>query len=1744
MQSLAVTSSKDCKSLILLFLFFISKCVFYPFIFILLYNLIKSIYITNKPDYICKRLVRIHGLYTYDHFCDGLTSPIVANLVSNTNNIKLNAENEYTSITSTGLIASEEPLVVPETNQTVNTPASLFDVDIKSTCLSRPVTRIRVEKIFITRSIHEAIRKYSKTCYIDNEMSPFEDLPLSRMDSIMNLQHDIPIDVTETSNYFYNIDNGRHRVAKAIINGDEYISAYVQEYARVKPATHTTTEKSAKYIPPHLRNKLVNGTAQADDVPTTSANAMKRDIKTNHPDTMTLINESSFITPNVTILPIEDNDNIVYSNFLKTIGDILKAFKNQVFSIPTRCTNMAATAAKAAFTSSAQFAQTGFQSLMDTLQPFIGITAVFANIIRLIDSVYDVCKSLFQTRLIISIDGISNFFSLGFYMKLTATIMNAVDLVKSISKHVGFYLIPVDPIENPADILGQAQAGSFESMGLAMVMSMLLPKQYSNIIKDMNIFTQGKVLDDTTWIYDILGFFCSLPGKLVNILVPDSVCKKFLASIFDYLDICFPYSSFGKSVNLMQTLLARFDKDTRLAGNEQFQADFDEQYVIYSKYKTTILNMKRDLPSYAINADKRITRLRDKINYTRNTTRVEPVFLVFTGPPARGKTVLMNKILTALKHNNSVYVHSSSTEKDFFDHYDNETVFVVDDVGQKGVKQWSPYINMVSTTKYPLECAAVERKDTLYFTSGLICATTNNINLTITPDCGITELAALHRRMELVDFSNVDFMNGQFYGELIFKKYNVELRVFETKRVVPLSGPAPTRIVLDHVASLMREKIEQYNNTIASEDVIYEALPQMEPIDEPVIEDQMFRKTNPGKSVASKVKELVSDSCDVMYTVIVDSYNFITQFIKDNVPSKDLMQTIALGAGLLATSSALVYVVKSIVQISYTDTVDLPMSVLGVELDRDMIGQQRMLNDWKKLEAKYPGVYCKPTYEDWYRWLAVNPYKHQPANYKGPPKKRVTEYKSDRHVKSTLREAVPQSIESLYQIKCDESHLPLQRITKQTHGIRVSYLMDDNEQIKTTFTAVFAGRYFSTPYHGMKLPVGKSAYVTVWSSPTNIIYDNILCTVVYIHERDDIAILELPPALASYAKNLHFVDNTTETHAMLITPSGQIPILEPIRAIDFRVKYKSVHTKYMNLVDPGEGVTYDFNQDALCGSFLMTRDGFLIGHHVAKLELPQDDGTYKPVGMTRIFSKETRDKITYFFGRSNKYEVTLLEEQPAGSVAAVVNNRNEFAPANNKSSIVPSLLYGIFDTLRKPAELNKYGVQTTAILDAVAHLPCKDVDINGLTFAEDYLEMIIPKFKNRILTDYETINGFDNIQPIDKTTSIGYGLTGKKTDYIDYERGVFAPLLRNKMEQIELQIEDGTFDYTTVLFTPQQKDELKDLKQDAEGNLVVKDPRIFKMAPLAFTCLFRKYFGCFLNELRLNRKLNGIQVGINPLGKDWHDLYHELLTTGNNILDGDYGKWDKFMLPQFQQLVKKIVVRACGYDGKIIPEMLLQIMCTTPTIVGSKIKITTHSFPSGLVGTAEFNSIINKAYGAYVFQQVSVSAGMTPTITDYVINVNMKVYGDDQITSVTNKYKEIYNGKTYEAVMKTIGLDFTPADKGEWNYLTRDIEKCSFLKRTFRYHPLIGQVVGPLEPTTMCGTLNYVKDDFRNDELSSIKYLNYQREAFLHSDYEERMTHINNFVKINNIKVPPALSSAYLIKLYKDDLYNELLEQH
>jgi len=297
------------------------------------------------------------------------------------------------------------------------------------------------------------------------------------------------------------------------------------------------------------------------------------------------------------------------------------------------------------------------------------------------------------------------------------------------------------------------------------------PKDVLDIIKRMSLFSNTKILDDSSMFFSMFSLVVDLINKVTKYL-PEDFINHPIFNIF------YQYTSYGLLIK-MQNVLGMWRKDIKVAISATFRQDVLELFDSYKESKALIEWSKRSSSVSAIITDFKI--MINSIKAYENTSRIEPVFFVFEGKPGVRKSVCMTQLLQAI--NRPAYVHvvkPSAEGKDFYDTYNGEDVFYMDDVGAQGVDQWRQFVNFVSPVKLPLNCAEASLKGSKFFSSSILMASTNcfqNIS-GLTKSDGISEPEALWRRAYVFDFSKVTVSGSIVDGIIVFKHYNMLAKRF------------------------------------------------------------------------------------------------------------------------------------------------------------------------------------------------------------------------------------------------------------------------------------------------------------------------------------------------------------------------------------------------------------------------------------------------------------------------------------------------------------------------------------------------------------------------------------------------------------------------------------------------------------------------------------------------------------------------------------------------------------------------------------------------------------------------------------------------------------------------------------------------------------------------------------------------------------------------------------------------------
>jgi hypothetical protein len=1320
--------------------------------------------------------------------------------------------------------------------------------------------------------------------------------------------------------------------------------------------------------------------------------------------------------------------------------------------------------------------QRQFSSTRGALQEAGELTILSAHLMRLFTSISDALASFMTGRALAPID---------FTCRISSLILSAYESHTYFSSQMGFRRRP----------LVQGQSGPFENILISSVLAYGAPRFIKDLMREVPKFTSTKVVDDASWFYELFGFIISIPRRVLS-LFEDDKHDGIVATITDMLlsiEDLFPFSSICRIKHELEITLDIVSKEPTYAIKEENQKRILELNDRRKRIEDTYKQHKKSFPSYYVNTSESFDRLCIKIMKYKSDVRVEPVCIVLKGPKGTGKTVLMNRIVQMYKNSGArVFtdnISASLENKKFYDTYEDEEIYVVDDMGAKSKAQWSEIINQVSSAKYPLEAASLSNKNTKFFNSQLMLLTCNVMPTSFGVNDGVADKEAFYRRIIMYDFENVSF-NGEYKGHIEVKTYDdtLGIKAFTTKKrfeVDPQVNQFNMSMIDEHISEELQRK---YNIYQINKEINTSYVGKVFPKGQGLVND-MYKSFDEMLSTMPGIDWIVGQMYDIMAITIdkmKDTYNSIdiTQF--DKYKYYVMFMTFAAAVAGLA-------------------------------------------------------IYYKMAEKSEQEKIIDNVH---------------LEYKSIRKGKTTFKQMTAQGFQTL---DGDIAPAVPQLIPYQNNTcVTVYHYQDLNGKSKSAkCRTLISVDKMLTIYHLFDdADKSKPIYVTVYVGE-NILYDYMEIETLVSNSIEDWVIFRLPETAPKYLRKIKMATNNTSFKLYLAT--GDLTVVdlhESIGQYTYNVDY--TYGKYTGKLT-NRDIMYDMEEEGLCGSLLLTKDGRLLGLHVAGLEYYDEQDQVKTKGVAKLLSNSSYNFIMGVLSLSVNDKVNLEYELKERNISGVYVNNTDKCYGVEGTRYVKSPIYGVFPIWRKPAlELPKEKQDYKTLTEAMM-LPVKTVNLEAVEFAEKVLDHVsCDEFDN--FSEAEIVNGNNILKKINPSTSTGHSVKlSDKHAYLDYENSSFTPLLKQELKQYTDKIANNEYNFDDAA-TVVSKDELKDVVDPTDPDSMPKKIRIFTNYHLLSTILFRFFFGNLMSYVMEHRNENGIMIGLNPLSRQWDKFARTLTSTGKLVFDGDYANYDKNMHPVFQRRLNKWLYTKVKFDvrkynaifdtnydesdlRRILSQML-ECIISTPVISKNKKFITTHGLPSGTAMTAFYNSCINKMYTAYIFRMVAPSPYVDMHI--YLRETNLFFYGDDIIGYIGDNIKHFYNPLAFSNVMKTLGLDFTPAEKGvEWDEYNqfKPLEQCTFLKRSFYYNPKFKSIVAPLSVKSLEGTMNYVTDNARSVELITDKMYNFQREMFLHPGdyYKTNMDLLIKACSNNNLRFSP-LPEKYLIESYENNTYADLLE--
>lgn len=347
-----------------------------------------------------------------------------------------------------------------------------------------------------------------------------------------------------------------------------------------------------------------------------------------------------------------------------------------------------------------------------------------------------------------------------------------------------------------------------------------------------------------------------------------------------------------------------------------------------------------------------------------------------------------------------------------------------------------------------------------------------------------------------------------------------------------------------------------------------------------------------------------------------------------------------------------------------------------------------------------------------------------------------------------------------------------------------------------------------------------------------------------------------------------------------------------------------------------------------------------------------------------------------------------------------------------------------------------------------------------------------------LLTMHEAINGIEGLDRLDFQTSPGYPYTInqiRKQHMFSFNGKYWEPTVLFLREYNDF-IEQAKISGMHIIWTNCAKDERRPIDK-------IHKTRIFTVSNIVFTVFGRQLFGNYVANYVKNRHAHGGMVGINPYGPEWHQLF-EYLDEFKSANDGDYSKFDKDLLKEVFELFSqfsKYFIPDQDFQGKSTHFWIDEILYNTLfsdilTILDSRKVIITsqHGNPSGWFLTVFFNDFANKVYMYLAWMRI---IPYSPNrVQEYLDNVRIVFYGDDNLYTVSKKYETIFNAATISAqLLDNYNIVYTSGDKSDVVSYNKSLLECTFLKNHFIPH-YTGAIVAGLDKKTIQEMVSWTKD--------------------------------------------------------------------
>jgi len=195
--------------------------------------------------------------------------------------------------------------------------------------------------------------------------------------------------------------------------------------------------------------------------------------------------------------------------------------------------------------------------------------------------------------------------------------------------------------------------------------------------------------------------------------------------------------------------------------------------------------------------------------------------------------------------------------------------------------------------------------------------------------------------------------------------------------------------------------------------------------------------------------------------------------------------------------------------------------------------------------------------------------------------------------------------------------------------------------------------------------------------------------------------------------------------------------------------------------------------------------------------------------------------------------------------------------------------------------------------------------------------------------------------------------------------------------------------------------------------------------------------------------------------------------TTRNCGAGDYAAFDGSEISQIHFGLLRIIQRYYGDDGHSLARFVIFLELTNSKHINADY---VYEWSSSLPSGHPLTTMINNLYNHFCFRYCWLASHDYDfsCLPSFLSHVYLIVLGDDNIFAVSPEKLEVFNMLTIESNMAKIGMTYTSDDKKSKISGMKTIEEITFLKRSFRYCPILHIYVAPLSLNSITEMLNWV----------------------------------------------------------------------